>query len=117
MDTAAPILELKDVHTSYGNIDALKGISLKVMPGEIVTIIGANGAGKSTALMSICGVVPLKKGEIYYNGQAIHGRPADTLPQPAGRASRPRRTSPAPRPGVRAVRPEPRRQQGKLPWP
>ena len=81
MDTPAPILELIDVHTSYGNIDALKGISLKVMPGEIVTIIGANGAGKSTALMSICGVVPLKKGEIYYNGQAIHGRPADTLPQ------------------------------------
>ena len=81
MDTAAPILELKDVHTSYGNIDALKGISLKVMPGEIVTIIGANGAGKSTALMSICGIVPLKKGEIYYNGQAIHGKPADILPQ------------------------------------
>ena len=77
----APILELKDVHTSYGNIEALKGISLKVMPGEIVTIIGANGAGKSTALMSICGIVPLKKGEIYYNGQPIHGKPADTLPQ------------------------------------
>ncbi len=75
-----PILELKDVHTSYGNIDALKGVSLKVYPGEIVTIIGANGAGKSTTLMSICGVVPLKAGEIYYDGQAIHGRPADVLP-------------------------------------
>jgi branched-chain amino acid transport system ATP-binding protein len=75
-----PILKLKDVHTSYGNIDALKGVSLKVYPGEIVTIIGANGAGKSTTLMSICGVVPLKAGEIFYDGKAIHGRPADTLP-------------------------------------
>ncbi len=81
MESPSPILELKDVHTSYGNIDALKGISLKVMPGEIVTIIGANGAGKSTALMSICGVTPLKSGEIYYNGQPIHGKPADSLPQ------------------------------------
>jgi branched-chain amino acid transport system ATP-binding protein len=81
MESSAPILELKDVHTSYGNIDALKGISLKVLPGEIVTIIGANGAGKSTALMSICGITPLKKGEIYYDGQPIHGKPADTLPQ------------------------------------
>ena len=81
MESVAPILELKNVHTSYGNIDALKGISLKVLPGEIVTIIGANGAGKSTALMSICGITPLKKGEIYYDGQPIHGKPADTLPQ------------------------------------
>ncbi len=78
---AEPILELKDIHTSYGNIDALKGISLKVFPGEIVTIIGANGAGKSTTLMSICGIVPLKKGEIYYDGRAVHGKPADTLPE------------------------------------
>ncbi len=81
MESSAPILELKDVHTSYGNIDALKGISLKVLPGEIVSIIGANGAGKSTALMSICGITPLKKGEIYYDGQPIHGKPADSLPQ------------------------------------
>jgi len=81
MESSAPILELKDVHTSYGNIDALKGISLKVLPGEIVSIIGANGAGKSTALMSICGITPLKKGEIYYDGQPIHGKSADSLPQ------------------------------------
>ncbi len=81
MESSSPILELKDVHTSYGKIDALKGISLKVLPGEIVTIIGANGAGKSTALMSICGITPLKKGEIYYDGQPIHGKPADSLPQ------------------------------------
>ncbi len=76
----APILELRDVHTSYGNIKALKGISLAVYPGEIVSIIGANGAGKSTTLMSICGIIPLKQGEILYNGQAIQGKPADLLP-------------------------------------
>jgi branched-chain amino acid transport system ATP-binding protein len=93
-----PILELKNVHTSYGNIDALKGISLSVYQGEIVTIIGANGAGKSTALMSICGVVPLKEGQIYYKGSAIGGKPADTLPQmglcqvPEGRRIFPRLT-------------------------
>jgi len=75
-----PILELRDVHTSYGNIKALKGISLAVFPGEIVSIIGANGAGKSTTLMSICGIIPPKQGEIYYNGQAIHGKAADLLP-------------------------------------
>ncbi len=75
-----PILELKDVHASYGNINALKGISLKVYSGEIVAMIGANGAGKSTTLMTICGVVPAKKGEILYNGKPIHAKPADTLP-------------------------------------
>jgi len=94
----SPILELIEIHTSYGNIDVLKGISLKVFPGEIVTIIGANGAGKSTTLMSICGIVPLKSGEIHYAGQAIQGRAADTLPQlglcqvPEGRRIFPRLT-------------------------
>ena len=75
-----PILALRDVHTAYGNIKALKGISLTVYPGEIVSIIGANGAGKSTTLMSICGIIPLTQGEIHYNGQPIHGRPPDLLP-------------------------------------
>jgi len=75
-----PILELRDVHTSYGKIKALKGISLSVYPGEIVSIIGANGAGKSTTLMSICGIIPLTQGEIHYNGKAIQGRPPERLP-------------------------------------
>lgn len=78
--TIEPILELRDVHTSYGKIKALKGIALSVYPGEIVSIIGANGAGKSTTLMSICGIIPLTQGEIYYNGRAIHGRPPERLP-------------------------------------
>jgi branched-chain amino acid transport system ATP-binding protein len=96
--STAPILELRDVHTSYGNIKALKGISLSVYPGEIVSIIGANGAGKSTTLMSICGIIPLKQGEIYYNGQTIQGKAADLLPSmglcqvPEGRRIFPRLT-------------------------
>ncbi|MBU2644022.1 ABC transporter ATP-binding protein [bacterium] len=78
--TEQPVLELQDIHTSYGNIKALKGISLSVFQGEIVTIIGANGAGKSTTLMSICNIVPIEKGAVFYYGEAIHKRPADTLP-------------------------------------
>ncbi len=72
-----PILELKDVYSSYGSIKALKGISLKVYPGEIVAIIGANGAGKSTTLMTTCCVIPIDQGEIWYNGNPIHGKAAE----------------------------------------
>ncbi len=77
---AEPILELQNVSSSYGNIKALKDISLKVFPGEIVTIIGANGAGKSTTLMAICGIVPINKGDIFYNGKSIRGIAAEKLP-------------------------------------
>jgi branched-chain amino acid transport system ATP-binding protein len=75
-----PILELKGVHSSYGRIRALKGISFKVFPGEIVAMIGANGAGKSTTLMATCGIVPVDKGEIIYRGEKINGRAPETLP-------------------------------------
>jgi len=75
-----PILELKNVYSSYGSIKALKGISLQVYPGEIVAIIGANGAGKSTTLMCTCCVLPIEAGEIWYNGSAIHGTAAERLP-------------------------------------
>ncbi|HEB96466.1 MAG TPA: ABC transporter ATP-binding protein [Sedimenticola thiotaurini] len=67
------MLELNGVHTYYGNIQALKGISLEIRSGEIITLIGANGAGKSTTLMSICGVVPPQAGEIRFRGEPIHG--------------------------------------------
>jgi branched-chain amino acid transport system ATP-binding protein len=67
------MLELKNVETFYGNIQALKSISMEIAEGEIVTLIGANGAGKSTTLMSICGVVPPRKGEIFFQGEPIHG--------------------------------------------
>ena len=67
------MLELKNVETFYGNIQALKSISMEIAEGEIVTLIGANGAGKSTTLMSICGLVPPRRGEIYFQGAPIHG--------------------------------------------
>jgi branched-chain amino acid transport system ATP-binding protein len=65
------MLELKNIHTYYGNIHALKGISIEITEGEIITLIGANGAGKSTTLMSICGIVPPRSGEIFFMGQPI----------------------------------------------
>jgi len=67
------MLELQNVQTFYGNIQALKSVSMEIAEGEIVTLIGANGAGKSTTLMSICGVVPPRSGEIRFQGQPIHG--------------------------------------------
>ena len=75
-----PILELKNVHSGYGSIKALKGVSLRVMPGEVVAIIGANGAGKSTTLMTICGIVAAEKGEVWYNGQKINKVSPEKLP-------------------------------------
>jgi branched-chain amino acid transport system ATP-binding protein len=92
------ILELKNVHSGYGSIKALKGISLKVMPGEIVAIIGANGAGKSTTLMTICGIVKAEKGEVLYEGQLINKVSPEKLPTmglcqiPEGRRIFPRLT-------------------------
>jgi branched-chain amino acid transport system ATP-binding protein len=71
----APLLELEDVHTYYGTIEAIKGISLQVHEGEVVTLIGANGAGKSTTLRSIQGINRPKRGRIVFNGKDIVGRP------------------------------------------
>ena len=69
------MLKLKNVETFYGNIQALKGISIDISEGEIITLIGANGAGKSTTLMSICGIVPPRFGEILFRGAPIHTLP------------------------------------------
>jgi branched-chain amino acid transport system ATP-binding protein len=71
----APLVELRDVHTYYGNIHALKGVSLTVDRGEIVTLIGANGAGKSTTLKTISGLLKPRNGEIHFDGQRIDGTP------------------------------------------
>ena len=68
------LLYIKDLKVSYGGIEAIKGISLNVEKGEIVTLIGANGAGKSTTLRAISGLVPLKEGTITYDGQVISGQ-------------------------------------------
>ncbi|MDW8425455.1 MAG: ABC transporter ATP-binding protein, partial [Meiothermus sp.] len=74
-----PLLEVKDIHTYYGHIHALKGVSLTVEEGEIVTLIGANGAGKSTTLRTISGMNKPRKGEVVYQGQPIHKMPADKI--------------------------------------
>jgi len=73
------MLEVHDVHTYYGNIHALKGISLTVEQGEIVTLIGANGAGKSTTLNTICGLRRPRHGTISLQGQEIHIVPAHEI--------------------------------------
>ena len=67
----ALILELKDVHTYYGSIEALKGISIEVREGEVVTLIGSNGAGKSTTLRSINGLNHPREGSIHFQGKEI----------------------------------------------
>jgi branched-chain amino acid transport system ATP-binding protein len=74
-----PLLELEDVHTYYGNIEALKGISITVDEGEIVTLIGSNGAGKSTTLRSISGLNPPRVGSIRYKGQHIGETPPQEI--------------------------------------
>ncbi|HYJ13283.1 MAG TPA: ABC transporter ATP-binding protein, partial [Thermomicrobiales bacterium] len=78
MTTAAPtkMLELHDVHTYYGNIHALKGISIDVNQGEVVTLIGSNGAGKSTTLKTISGLLHPREGEVLLRGNRISGMPA-----------------------------------------
>lgn len=67
------MLELRGVNTFYGNIQALRDVNLTIREGEIVTLIGANGAGKSTTLMTICGAVPPRSGEILFKGQPVQG--------------------------------------------
>jgi branched-chain amino acid transport system ATP-binding protein len=73
------MLELRDVNTYYGNIQALHDINLKVDEGEIITLIGANGAGKSTTLMSISGITPPRSGEILFRGKPIHSMSPDKI--------------------------------------
>jgi branched-chain amino acid transport system ATP-binding protein len=71
-----PLLDVADIHTYYGNIEALKGISLTVEEGEIVTLIGSNGAGKSTTLRSISGLTPPREGSIKFDGEEVGETPA-----------------------------------------
>jgi branched-chain amino acid transport system ATP-binding protein len=68
-----PLLSLDDVRVSYGNIEAVKGISLTVYPGEIVTLIGSNGAGKSTTLRTISGLLRPRSGAVTFEGRRING--------------------------------------------
>ena len=79
MSATQPILELDQVHAFYGTIQALKGISLRVDAGEIVTLIGANGAGKSTTLRSINGLMHPRSGTIRFLGEDITHTPAHAV--------------------------------------
>ena len=92
------LLEVKDIHTFYGNIEALKGISIEVEEGEIVTLIGSNGAGKSTTLRSISGLTPPREGSIRFDGKEIGETPPQDIVRlgisqsPEGRRCFPRMT-------------------------
>ena len=96
---AAPtMLEVRDVHTFYGHIHALKGISVDVRRGEVVTLIGSNGAGKSTTLKTISGLLSPQRGDILLDGEPISGVPAHlivgkgVIQSPEGRRVFPRMT-------------------------
>ena len=73
------MLNIRGVHTFYGQIEALKGVDIEVKEGEIVTLIGANGAGKSTLLMTICGNPRAASGRIYFDDQDITGLPTHDI--------------------------------------
>jgi branched-chain amino acid transport system ATP-binding protein len=98
MSTNGAILELQDIHTYYGAIHALKGVSIEVREGEIVTLIGANGAGKSTTLRSINGLNHPRQGKIVFQGRDITNAPAHEVVKrgisqsPEGRKLFPRMT-------------------------
>jgi branched-chain amino acid transport system ATP-binding protein len=92
------LLELQDIHTYYGNIHALRGVSLQVNQGEIVTLIGSNGAGKSTTLRTISGLMSPRRGQVLFNGKRLDTvAPHDIVKQgvsqsPEGRRIFPRLT-------------------------
>ncbi len=73
------LLEVDNIHSFYGNIHALRGVSLAVEEGEVVTLIGSNGAGKTTTLRSIHGILPPREGRIVFRGEEIQGVPAHDM--------------------------------------
>ncbi|MDB9513563.1 ABC transporter ATP-binding protein [Kamptonema animale CS-326] len=92
------MLEIKEIHTYYGNIHALKGVSLKVDRGEVVTLIGSNGAGKTTTLRTIQGLIRPRKGNILFEGKPINSMSTEAIVRlgisqsPEGRLIFPRMT-------------------------
>jgi branched-chain amino acid transport system ATP-binding protein len=77
--SGTPLLKLENIHSYYGNIHALHGINLYVNQGEVVTLIGSNGAGKSTTIRTISGIMHPREGTIIFDGQPIHEIPAHDL--------------------------------------
>src|SRR5690349_14330427 len=96
--SSGEMLALKDVHVYYGNIAAVKGLSLRVMTGEIVTLIGSNGAGQSTTLRTISGLLRRRRGHVTFNGKQVDGVAAHEIVRlgiaqaPEGRRIFPRMT-------------------------
>jgi branched-chain amino acid transport system ATP-binding protein len=76
---ATPILELLNVESNYGPVQALRGVSLAVEEGKIVTVLGANGAGKTTTLKTISGIIDPLKGQVKYRGEEIQGHSPDAI--------------------------------------
>jgi len=74
-----PMLKVNDLHVAYGGIEAVKGIAFEVFEGEVVSLIGANGAGKSTTLKAITGLQPIRSGRVAYLGKAVSGQGAWNL--------------------------------------
>ena len=74
------MLEIRDIHVFYGAIHAIKGVSFEVNEHEIVTLIGANGAGKSTVLNTVAGLLKPRSGQILFEGKNITGTPASRMP-------------------------------------
>jgi branched-chain amino acid transport system ATP-binding protein len=95
---AETLLEVQEIHTHYGSIEALKGVSLRVEEGEVVTLIGSNGAGKSTTLRSITGLTPSSAGKVTFAGEDVTRVPAHQIVErgialsPEGRHCFPRMT-------------------------
>jgi branched-chain amino acid transport system ATP-binding protein len=79
MSLATPLLELRDLQVAYGGIRAVRGVNLLVNEGELVCLIGANGAGKSSILRAVCGLIPVAGGEVRYRGVPVHGRKSHEL--------------------------------------
>jgi branched-chain amino acid transport system ATP-binding protein len=77
--TTIPILQLLNVESNYGPVQALRGVSLSVPEGKIVTVLGANGAGKTTTLKTISGIIGPLKGQVKFRGREIQGRSPDTI--------------------------------------
>jgi branched-chain amino acid transport system ATP-binding protein len=79
MSPGTPLLQLQGIRAGYGNIEALHGIDLEVREGEIVTLIGANGAGKTSTLMTVCGCVKARAGKVLFAGRDITGMRSDEI--------------------------------------
>jgi len=76
MSTRVPLLQVRDVRVAYGGIQAVKGVSFEVHAGELVCLIGSNGAGKTTSMKAVTGIQPLAGGEVLYQGRSIQGQGA-----------------------------------------